>query len=201
MPAQFENPDYLSHLDSLFAHQYFQAYDHWAAGHANLVPEAWRIAFADADERRTSTLGDMLLGMNAHISRDLPFALERAGLTTPSGQSARPDYDRVNDLLDGVSRPMLADEARMFDPGVATATLPVLRSTPADVATLLGAWRTDAWRNAERLLAAEGERRDAIAAQIERDAAGRGRLIEALTSNLVLGPSADRRDAYCRSQR
>jgi hypothetical protein len=193
--GRFRDPDYLNHLDAIFATLYFDAFDAWIAGRD--VPEAWAVAFASADARRTSTLGDLLLGMNAHISRDLPFALERAGLTTPSGRSARSDFDRVNALLGDVSAPMLREQSERFDPGVERATLPVLDLDADGLALLLARWRTEAWGNARRLVAARGAEHSRIAAAIEQAAAGRARLIEALMSNLVLGPSTEERDRYC----
>jgi pSer/pThr/pTyr-binding forkhead associated (FHA) protein len=59
-------------------------------------------------------------------------------------------------------------------------------------------WRSDSWRNAERLVAARTPaQRAGVTESIERGATGRARLIEALTSNLVTGPSAAVRNAYC----
>ena len=97
--SRFRDRQYLNHLDAVFANLYFTAYDNWQAGRTKLVPEAWRIAFTEADRQTVTTLGDMLLGMNAHISRDLPFALARTGLREPDGRSGQADFNRVDGLL------------------------------------------------------------------------------------------------------
>lgn len=193
---------YLNHLDAVFARLYFTAFDRWRAGERDQVPEAWRIAFASADERQVAGIGDMLLGMNAHISRDLPFALLAAGLETPAGASGKPDFDRVNALLARVQGPMLREGAQRFDPTIDDATLPLARSGSSSVGELIAGWRAEAWQNAERLISAPGpDARARVAREIETAAAGRARMLVALTSNLVVGPGADSRSRYCQAQR
>ena len=75
----FAAHQYLAHLDAVFARLYFAAYDDWRAGRRAAVPLAWQIAFEASDSGRVTGVGDLLLGMNAHISRDLPFAVRTAG--------------------------------------------------------------------------------------------------------------------------
>jgi hypothetical protein len=197
--TRFHSPAYLNHLDAEFASLYFRAYDNWQAGRTGEVPEAWRIAFRASDRGTVSVLGDILLGMNAHISRDLPFALARTGLREPTGLSGEADFNRVNALLGSVTPASLADEAKRYDPSITNSVLAPARLYPVSLQQLLSAWRTDSWKNAERLIAArDPAQRAAVAGSIERGAAGRARLIAAVTSNLVTGPSAAARDAYCR---
>jgi hypothetical protein len=195
---RFRNQAYLNHLDAVFANLYFTAYDNWQSGHGERVPEAWRIAFGAADRGTVSVLGDILLGMNAHISRDLPFALARTGLRGPDGQSAEGDFNRVNGLLGSVTPATLEEEAKRYDPTLTASALAPARQYPMNLEQLLATWRSDSWRDAQRLLAARTPaQRAAVAQSIERGAAGRARLIAALTSNLVTGPSTAVRDAYC----
>jgi hypothetical protein len=199
---RFQSSEYLNHLDAVFANLYFTAYDNWRAGRKALVPEAWRIAFDAADHETVATLGDMLLGMNAHISRDLPFALARAGLVEPDGTSGQADFNSVNGLLGDVTSSMLHEEADHFDPTLTSTVLPAIQLGPSNLQQVLSAWRGEAWRNAERLIAARTpSQRAEVARSIELGAAGRARLIESLTSNLVIGPDAGQRDAYCERHR
>ena len=200
--ARFSDIRYLNHLDAVFARLYFQAFDAWRAGRRDQVPEAWRLAFESADEREVAGIGDMLLGMNAHISRDLPFALLGAGLEAPGGESGQPDFDRVNSLLASVQGPMIREEARRFDPTIASSTLPLARGASSSVGEVIARWRTEAWQNARRLISAPNpDARARIAEEIETAAAGRARMLVALSSNLVVGPGADSRLRYCRAQR
>ncbi len=198
--SDFEDPPFLNHRDAIFADLYFGAYDAWAAGEDEEVPEAWRIAFDAAGAREVSVLGDMMLGMNAHISRDLPFALVRTGLRTPAGLGARGDYDRVNALLGTVQDPMIAEQSELFDPSLLESSLPVLEVSGESFGELMSRWRTEAFENARRLIAAGPDQRREIGAEIEQAAAGRARVIEALSSNLVLGPGTEDRDAYCEAR-
>jgi hypothetical protein len=199
---RFQSSQYLNHLDAVFANLYFSAYNNWRAGRKRLVPEAWRIAFDAADHETVTALGDMLLGMNAHISRDLPFALARAGLVEPDGANGQADFNSVNGLLGDVTSSMLREEANRFDPTLTSAVLPAIQLGPANLQQVLSAWRSEAWRNAERLLAARTPAgRAQVARTIELGAAGRARLIQSLTSDLVIGPDAAQRDAYCERHR
>ncbi len=96
----------------------------------------------------------------------------------------------------------LREEAERFDPGLTSTVLLASQLDPSNLQQLLSAWRSEAWRNAERLLAARTPaQRARIARTIERGAAGRARLIESVTSNLVIGPAAAQRDAYCKRHR
>jgi len=200
---RFRSQAFLNHLDAAFANLYFTAYDNWRNGQAGKVPEAWRIAFDAADRGTATVLGDMLLGMNAHISRDLPFALARTGLREPDGSSGQADFNRVNGLLGNVTPQILHDEATRFDPTLTSdAALPDSALGASSLQQLLGAWRSESWNDAKRLLSASTPaQREAVARSIEVGAAGRARLIAALTSNLVIGPDAAQRDAYCKAER
>lgn len=203
--TRFHDERWVSHLDALFARLYFRAFDAWRSGRRAAVPEAWRISFEAARDRDTTGLGDMLLGMNAHISRDLPYALVEAGLRESDGTSAKVDYDAVNDLLAEVQGPIIHEQSLRFDPTVERFTSPLLGVYQSDATSVLAGWRTEAWYNARRLLAAgtPAERR-AVAETIDRSAAARARLIQAATAYPVAGGSTARRDAYClrnRSQR
>jgi hypothetical protein len=200
--SRFRDRQYLNHLDAVFANLYFTAYDNWQAGRTKLVPEAWRIAFTEADRQTVTTLGDMLLGMNAHISRDLPFALARTGLREPDGRSGQADFNRVDGLLGSVTPQLLRDEAARFDPTLTSTVLPAVQLDPSSLQQLLGAWRSESWVNAERLLAARTPaQRARVERSIELGAAGRARLIASLTSNLVIGPDSSQRNAYCERNR
>jgi hypothetical protein len=192
----FAEPRYLRRLDALFARLYFRAFDAYQAGRP--TDAAWRIAFDAARHGRTTGIGDMLLGMNAHISNDLPFAVVAAGISP----RARTDFDAVNDLLGEVQEPMVREESRKLDPTVAGATLPYLGVRGGEIATVIASWRTEAWQNARKLAAAPaGPARERVAARIRAAAAERAQVIQALASNRLLGGDAAKRDAFCLARR
>ena len=193
----FDDTRFVNHEDTVFAHYYFAAYDAWAAGDLADVPPAWRTAFAAARDHEVSASGDLLLGINAHVQRDLPFVLYSIGLVAPDGTSRKLDHDRVNEILNRVADDVIAESARRFDPTIDDANLP----TSLDDFTLfqtLVAWRESAWRDAEALAAAPTPAaRAEVAAQIETDAAAEASAIVAATRYPPLSGGSAARDAYC----
>jgi uncharacterized protein DUF5995 len=197
--SRFRDPSWLNHLDSVFARLYFEAFDAWQRGDQGRVPMAWRVAFEAADARAVTGLGDMLLGMNAHISRDLPYALAEVGQDTDrSGREAKRDFDAVNALLDEVQEPMLAAASERIDPTVKSFAISALNFTSADVADLLATWRAEAWGNGRDLAAARTPTtRAAVRQRIERNAESRARVLHAASSYVLTGERTRTRDEFC----
>jgi len=193
----FDDTSFVNYEDTIFAHYYFAAYDAWAAGQTEDVPPAWRIAFNAASGHAVSALGDLFLGINAHVQRDLPFVLYSIGLVAPDGTSRKPDHDRVDQILNRVTDPAIAEIARRFDPTIEDTNLPTMFDD-ATVFQIIVGWREKAWRNAEALAAAPTPAaRDLVAAQIENDAATEARMIVASTAYPPLIGGSAARDAYC----
>jgi hypothetical protein len=193
----FDDTPFVNYEDTVFARYYFAAYDAWAARRNAEVPPAWRVAFDAAAARRVSGTGDLLLGINAHVQRDLPLVLYSIGLIRPDGTSRKADHDRVNVILNRVVQPLIAELARRFDPTVDDADLPTSLDQ-AGLFQLLAAWREKAWRNAEALaLAATPEARELVVSQIEHDAATEARAIVLTTAYPPLLGGRAARDAYC----
>jgi len=193
----FDDTAFVNYEDTVFAHYYFAAFDAWSAARIDQVPTAWRIAFDAAADHAVSAIGDLLLGVNAHVQRDLPFVLYAIGLTAPDGTSRKPDFDRVNIILNRVMDPVLAEIARRFDPTIDDTNLPTTLDDAA-LFQLLAGWREDAWRDAEALAAAPTPAaRNIVAAQIENNAANEARVIEASTAYPPLLGGSSARDAYC----
>ena len=171
-PGFFSDPAFINHQDAGFAKQYFDAWDAYRAGDLADVPDAWEIAFRNSDGRKLSGTGDMLLGMSAHVNRDLPHILAQTGLVKPDGSSRKPDHDKVNQFLNLVIEPLFTEAASRYDPSVDDAQ--VQGSTIDETVTLqlLVGWRELAWRNAEALVNAPTPlARALVEAEIERVAA------------------------------
>jgi Family of unknown function (DUF5995) len=195
-PTFFDDTPFVNHEDVVFAHYYFAAYDAWDAGRTEEVPPAWRVAFDAARDRAVSANGNLLLGISAHVQRDLPFVLYSIGLVGPDG-SRKPDHDRVNQILNRVTDDVIAEVARRFDPTIDDSNAP----TTLDEFVLFQAivsWRETAWRHAELLaLAPTPEAREQVAQMIEGYAASQASGIRAATSYLPLLGGRAARDAYC----
>ena len=158
--------------DAIFAGYYFTALADWTAGNSAAVPPAWRIAFGSADHRSVTGSGDLLLGMNAHVNRDLPFVLaatgaDRARRVEPQ---ARPRSDqRHAEHGDGAAAGR--KKAQRFDPAIVNIQTP-FGVGYTGLLQLLVAWREAAWRNAELLVSApDAATRAQVASSIESSAA------------------------------
>lgn len=197
LPGFFQDTAFVNHEDAVFAGYYFDAYDNWAKGNRSAVSPSWLIAFDAAAGHKVSGSGNLLLGMNAHVNRDLPFVLATIGLTFPDGTSRKADHDKVNQFLNAVVDPLMAEEAARFDPGMASIATPYGVGDTALFQTL-AAWREQAWRNAERLVNASSDAdRAAVAQSIEDAAALEAQTIVASEAYVPPFTSSTSRDAYC----
>ena len=196
-PTFFDDTSFVNHEDVVFARYYFAAYDAWDAGRTEEVPPAWRVAFDAARDRAVSANGNLLLGISAHVQRDLPFVLYSIGLVSPDGDSRKPDHDRVNQILNRVTDDVIAEVARRFDPSIDDTNAP----TTLDEFVLfqaIASWRETAWRHAELLaLAPTPQAREQVAQVIESYAATQARAIRLATRYPPLLGSSATRDAYC----
>ena len=196
-PTFFDDTSFVNHEDVVFARYYFAAYDAWEEGRTAYVPPAWRVAFDAARDRAVSANGNLLLGINAHVQRDLPFVLFSIGLVKPDGTSRKADHDRVNQILNRVTDDLIAEIARRFDPTIDDGNL----STTLDDLVLFQivvSWRETAWRHAELLAQAPTpEAREEVAQEIEGYAESQARSIRAATQYVPLTGGSATRDAYC----
>lgn len=196
-PNFFSDNAFVNHEDAVFAGYYFDAYDDFYRPNVADAPPAWRITFHAAGERTTTAMGDILLGMNAHINRDLPFVLHSIGLTKPDGTSRKPDHDRVNVMLNEAGKYMLTEAANRYDPTIDDGDVPGTTIDQTAFLALVQEWREEAWRKAEMLRDAPTLADQLSVAQwIEDDAASRALAIRTAYAYGPLDSSAAR-DAYC----
>ncbi|MGI8558519.1 MAG: DUF5995 family protein [Solirubrobacteraceae bacterium] len=192
----FSDPSWVISEDATFANMYFATIDRYARGEP--VPEAWQIALDTARSGDANGLQDMLLGINAHVQRDMPYMLASVGLRAADGTSHKPDHDRFNAILNQAYQSVVDTLAARYDPAIDLMSpgfnplLGLVGNISGD--QLVQAWRENVWRNAEALLNARttGDRA-AVEALIEFNAATTARLIAAPQLPLY----RPRRDAYC----
>jgi hypothetical protein len=197
IPGYYQDVPYMNHMDAVFARYYTDAYYNYKAGKRTDVPAAWLTAFDAARDKRVTATGDLILGINAHVNRDLPFVLAATGLVRPDGQSGKADFDKANQFLNDSSAAMMAELAARFDPTVDDSNDP-LGVSYATIMQMLTGWREIAWRNAEALVRApDAATRAAVAARIESAAqsiANTVLLAQAYSPPLT---STTARDTYC----
>ncbi len=190
-PGFFSDPPFINHQDAVFARYYFDAWDGYRAGNVAATPRAWQIAFAAADQKKVGGMGNLLLGMSAHVNRDLPYVLAAIGLVKPDGTSRKPDHDEVNAFLNGVTGPLLAEVAARFDPSVDDMQVGGTTLDEAALFQILAGWREQAWRNAELLVNAPSPAaRALVEAEIERVAAVEANLIVLATAYQAVNVTA-----------
>ena len=188
----FDDRVWLAQVDAVFAHLYFRTLDRWEAGHTGRVPRAWQITLQAEDDHAMTGLGNFMLAMNAHINRDFPHALARAGLTAADGATHKPDHDAYNTRLDSLYAPVFEEEARRFDPTFDDIDVGPFEETAAGV--VMRGWREVVWRHAERLVTAGTPlQRRAAEQQIEAYAAAQALMIRSMFAS----PHASARDHYC----
>lgn len=191
----FHDRTWLTQIDAVFAHMYFDTMDAWSAGEKAAVPHAWRIALQASDDKAMSGLGDFMLNMNAHINNDFPYVLEKVGLTAADGTTHKPDHNAYNDRLDSLYHPVFDEEAARFDPMFNRFDL-----GPVDdlvVSTIMRGWREMVWRHAEALAATRGNPllRQVVRKEIEEYAATQAQLIKLVP--IFLAASSPHRDEWC----
>ncbi len=182
-PGFFSDPSFINHQDANFARLYFDAWDAYRAGSLSQVPRAWQLAFRAADQRQVNGTGSILLGMSAHVNRDLPFVLAAIGLLKPDGSSRKPDHDKVNVFLNSVIEPLFDEAAARYDPLVDDTQIDGTALDEAALLQILVGWREQAWRNAEALVSAPNPAaRALVETQIETAAVIEANLIIVATA-------------------
>ena len=179
--GRFMDPGWTAELTARFAMLYFDAADAWER-EPSTCPNAWRAAFAAAGQPRISVIEHALLGINAHIVYDLPFAV--AGTMHAVGDVVdarlqgdtlvrrRHDYEVVNHILAETildAQAVLAEESRLSR----VLDRIALRFDEYAAEALLRASRTQGWHNALALAVARNEdERDAVCQHLDRVACG-----------------------------
>ena len=194
-PRLFRYRRYLAYEVTHFANYYFRMLR--AAERGRPIPRAWRIAIDAAARRDVNGGQDMLLGINGHVQRDMPYVLAELGLVSPSGRSRKPDHDVMNRVLDAAYQPVVDAIRRRYDPIVSTTNASWNPLEDIGGLEMVKTWREGVWRNAERLVNARTDaQRRQVAWSIETNAAEWARMMAAPQTPGY----RTRRDAYCRSK-
>jgi Family of unknown function (DUF5995) len=152
----YADPRCVRWLDVVFANSFFRALRD-SSRSPGAVPKAWTPLFEARGRPRIAPLQFALAGMNAHINRDLPFALvetwEALDLGPDRRGAAYRDFVLVNDLLERTEERVKA--------AFATGALGHVERSLGDVDDAVAMWKVSrardaAWTNAETLWALRG---------------------------------------------
>lgn len=95
---RFHDNAWVARCAVVFANLYRKALVTYEAGDRSAVPEAWQIALDTSAAGVGLTIQDLVLGINAHINYDLPFALAEVGIG-PDRAMRYADHTAINDAL------------------------------------------------------------------------------------------------------
>jgi len=179
--GRFMDPAWTAALTVRFAGLYFEAAGAWESGNA-ACPRPWCAAFAAAGQPHISAVEHALLGINAHIVYDLPFAvaatMREAGdvvdgrLRGDTLVRRRHDYEVVNHILAETitsAQVVLSHESRLS----ALLDAIALRLDEYAAEALLRASRTQGWHNALAIAVARDDaEREAVRQHLDRVACG-----------------------------
>lgn len=196
----FDDPGWVVELTAVFAEYYRQALSEQARGGTS--PRCWEIALEATD---TVVLQDLLLGMNAHITYDLPLALAELVGPLCRAQCLR-DYRRILTAIRGAIEIIQVQIVSRYAPG-----LRLLEHAFAGVDDwltyhVIRLYREDAWRQG-MLMIDHPQDRPELVAKIDAEAARRARWIldlsrrPAFTWALHRVESFDLREHYARLSR
>lgn len=202
------NAKFMAFYDVYFANLFLSAQSNYLKGRLDLVPEPWLIQFTAADAKNVTGGGNLLIGVNAHVNHDLPFAVEHVLRNypdmnldgNPSLDERKTDHNTVNKLLEDVNLPASNELATRFD-------CTMKPSTPEPGApTLLIDWREDAWKKGIALATAQtSQERDMVVLDIKTYSSTLARAFLAQLSYDGTGGPGDAgrtlRDAQCASNK
>ncbi len=145
----WEDSEWLTRLDVVFAQLYFNSLARWHSSPAT-VPRAWAALFESRYRKDVERVQLALAGMNAHINRDLPVAVVQTCLALelpPRRDSPQySDFEAVNGILAKVE-----PQALQY---LATGLVGVIAEDLGLIRHVLSMWsvkaaRDTAWTNAE----------------------------------------------------
>lgn len=160
---QFEDSEWVHRYAVAFANLYRQAQEDYDAGNVQQVPKAWRLCFDAARAGSGLVLSDVLLGVNAHINHDLPYALDGISIEPDRPKRYR-DHSAVNAVLAAVTERATLRLSSLYAPGLSGLDTAAGGLDEMMSAFSLEVARDSAWESALALANArgDGERRRAM---------------------------------------
>jgi hypothetical protein len=191
----FEDPPWVHRYAVSFANLYQQALLLWEDGSRATAPKAWRLAFEAAAGENGFVLQHLLLGINAHVNHDLPYAIDGIGIGADREARYR-DHSAVNAVLAAVTERATQRIASLYAPGLAVADECAGQLDEVLSLFSLSVARDSAWESALALANARTPRERSFSMSlIGARAAGMARLLLAPSSNRVLVEACRRVEA------
>jgi len=143
----YDDPDWTEQLMVAFGNLYREAFLNFEMGRLDRVPEVWRVVFEANQADEITVFQHGLLGVHAHINRDLPFAI--AQVTPPEEREARyADYLRTNAMVVNSTQDVEELVASMYAPALGEVDVALGDFDENLLERVVSAWRRRAWLNA-----------------------------------------------------
>jgi len=182
--GSYVNTAWMTNYTTEFANHYRTALRAYALGNRSQVPNAWLRAFDAAASGQTLIIQDVLLGMNAHINFDLPFAIEAVKIS-PNTKSRYADHQRVNAVLAAIGDEIFASLAALYGPNYGALDSALGQLDELLLTTGMSTARQNAWNNAVLLSASAPWNRWLVVGGIDLAAVSSANL----TLGLTLSPT------------
>ncbi len=185
----FDDPGWVVELTAVFAGYYPRALSDHARGRT--PPRCWALALGPWP---TSVLQDLLLGMNAHITYDLPLALAELLDGRSRAQCLR-DYRRILPAIRGAIELIQAKIISRYAPGLRPLERAFAGADEWITYHVIRLYREHAWGQG-MLLIDHPEDRAEIVAKIDGEAARRARWILDLSRRPALVRALQRVESF-----
>lgn len=171
--GDFEDAEWVARLLDHFAGFYFQALDAYETDHSQ-PPAVWRIAFEATRQPKMHVLQQLVLGVNAHITYDLVFALsdilsvEWQQLSDEGRKMRYRDHCHVNDIITKTIDRVQDQVVERFEPGLRVVDTLLGPLDEWMTSLMISEWRDEVWERATRILEAGSDAdREALARHVE----------------------------------
>lgn len=183
--SEFNDRQWLTAYLVGFANLYREAIYLYELGDRSQVPETWLIAFDSAAEGSNLILQDALLGIIAHVTRDLPYALYEVGVVQQR-QLKYEDHYQVNVILQDTFEEIIVMLSERYGDGIDDLVFSnaIVGALLEDVFNFaLRALRDRAWHQSLWMSDHEAPLRDITQSRVESSAAWFSQLIRGVTSD------------------
>ena len=165
---EFHDPAWVHAYGTTFGNLYRQALLAYETG--GRPPGAWQVAFSESQSGKTLVIQDLILGIHAHVNRDLAFALESVGID-PDRPTRYADHTKVNDVLDATTNAMQNRIAQLYARGLGVLDRLLGPIDELTASFSVHAAREHAWHMGVALTDAHGTpARASLATHIDRQA-------------------------------
>jgi hypothetical protein len=161
-----------------FIEYYFDALDSYTS-HPGAAPVVWQHSFDGAGDPDLHVLQNLMLGVNAHISYDLVFALtdvmqlDWASADEACRQCRYADYGIVNRVICQTLDAVQDGVVERYSPAMDWVDRGFGRFDEWATERMIARWREDSWRSALALFAAPAADQPALRAEVEARAVRR----------------------------